>query len=517
MKKIKILWADDEIDLLKIHILFLEEKGYEVTKATSGYDAIEYCENEDFDIVFLDENMPGMSGLECLQELKKIRPSLPVVMITKSEEEQIMEEAIGSQIADYLIKPVNPNQILLSLKKNLEKKELITKSTTSAYQTEFRKLGTEINNCVRFNDFVSLYKNLVFWEIELDKLPDESMYEVFQLQKHEANSAFSKFIKKNYISWFDEKNTEKPLMSQNLIKQKVFPHLKDGKKVFFILIDNFRFDQWKILEPIITEYFKVDEESLYASILPTTTQYARNSIFAGLMPSAIAQIYPEIWLNDEEEGGKNLYEADLLEKQLTRHGFSIKSNYEKILNMKDGKRVLDKLSNILNNQLNVLVYNFIDILSHARTEMDMIKELANNEAAYRSLTISWFQHSDLLKLIKELHNLDVTIVLTTDHGSIKVTEAVKVIGDKKTSSNLRYKLGRNLNYNDKAVFAITKPESVFLPTSNLSSKYIFGLNSDFFVYPNNFNHFVNYYKNTFQHGGVSLEEMIIPVITLSKK
>jgi hypothetical protein len=306
-------------------------------------------------------------------------------------------------------------------------------------------------------------------------------------------------------------------MSQNLIKQKVFPHLKDGKKVFFILIDNFRYDQWKILEPIITEYFKVEEESLYSSILPTTTQYARNSIFAGLMPSAIAQIYPEIWLNDEDEGGKNLYEADLLEKQLTRHGFSIKTNYEKIINMKDGKRVLDKLSNILNNQLNVLVYNFIDILSHARTEMDMIKELANNEAAYRSLTISWFQHSDLLKLIKELHNLDVTIVLTTDHGSIKVTEAVKVIGDKKTSSNLRYKLGRNLNYNDKEVFAITKPESVFLPTSNLSSKYIFGLNSDFFVYPNNFNYFVNYYKNTFQHGGVSLEEMIIPVITLSKK
>jgi hypothetical protein len=272
-----------------------------------------------------------------------------------------------------------------------------------------------------------------------------------------------------------------------------------------------------MVEPIINEYFKTDDETLYASILPTTTQYARNAIFAGLMPSAIAKIYPDIWSSDEEEGGKNLYEPELLESQMNRNGISSKFNYEKIINMRDGKKVLDKFSNLLGFQLNVLVYNFIDMLSHARTEMDMIKELANDEAAYRSLTISWFQHSDLLKLIKELHTLDVKIVLTTDHGSIKVSEAVKVIGDKKTSSNLRYKLGRNLNYNEKEVFSIAKPELAYLPSSNISSKYIFALNSDFFVYPNNYNHFVNYYKNTFQHGGVSLEEMIIPIITLSPK
>ena len=517
MKKIKILWADDEIDMLKIHILFLKEKGYEVITATSGYDAIEIAKEEALDIVFLDENMPGISGIETLQELKKIIPAIPVVMITKSEEEQIMEDAIGAQIADYLIKPVNPNQILLSLKKNLEKKNLVSKTTTSAYQTEFRKLGIEISNCVNFEDFVKLYKSLVFWELELDKLSDAGMYEVFQLQKNEANSAFSKFIKKNYLSWFDDKNAKKPLLSPNLFRQKVFPLLNEGKKVFVILIDNFRYDQWKIVEPIINEYFKTDDETLYSSILPTTTQYARNSIFAGLMPSAIAKIYPDIWSSDEEEGGKNLYEPELLESQMNRNGIQSKFNYEKIINMRDGKKVLDKFSNLLGFQLNILVYNFIDMLSHARTEMDMIKELANDEAAYRSLTISWFQHSDLLKLLKELHTLDVKVVLTTDHGSIKVNEAVKVIGDKKTSSNLRYKLGRNLNYNEKQVFSIAKPELAYLPSSNISSKYIFALNSDFFVYPNNYNHFANYYKNTFQHGGISLEEMVIPVITLSPK
>jgi len=517
MKKIKILWADDEIDLLKVHIIFLNQKGYEVTTATSGYDAIELISEDSFDIIFLDENMPGMTGIETVHELKKIKPSIPIVMITKSEEEHIMEEAIGSQIADYLIKPVNPNQILLTIKKNVDQKSLVSKATTSAYQVEFRKLGMEIDDCVHFSDYQELYKKLVYWELELDKSTDTSMYDVLRMQKNEANNRFAKYVKQNYLSWFDPKQEDKPLLSPSVLREKVFPLLKDGHKTFLILIDNFRFDQWKILEPIIGEYFKTDEEVLYTSILPTTTQYARNSLFSGLMPSVIADLYPDFWINDDGEGGKNLFEAELLEKQLQRYGINVKSNYEKILNLRDSKKILDKLSNILPNQLNVLVYNFIDMLSHARTESDMIKELANDEAAYRSLTISWFQHSDLLKLIKELQSLDVKIVITTDHGSIKVTEPVKVVGDKKTSTNLRYKLGRNLNYNDKDLFAITKPEKAFLPTSNISSTYIFSMNADFFVYPNNYNYYAQYYKNTFQHGGVSLEEMLIPIITLSPK
>ena len=515
MKKIKILWADDEIDLLKVHIMFLNEKGYEVVPTTSGFDAIEIAKEERFDIIFLDENMPGMSGIECLQELKKILPTIPVIMITKSEEEYIMEEAIGAQIADYLIKPVNPNQILLSIKKNVNMKDLVSKKTTSAYQTEFGKLGMEINDCVDFEDFTNLYKKLVYWELELEKSSDDSMYEVLTMQKSEANKSFSKYIKRNYLEWFEDDGEKKPLLSPNLFKEKVFPLLEKGLKTFVIVIDNFRYDQWKILQPIIGEYFKADEDILYSSILPTTTQYARNSIFSGLMPSAIEKIHPEYWINDEEEGGKNMYEPELIQAQLARHGIDVKFNYEKILNMRDGKKVLDKLSNILPNQLNVLVYNFIDMLSHARTESDMIKELANDEAAYRSLTISWFQHSNLLKLIKELQSLDVRIVLTTDHGSIKVNRSVKVIGDRKTSTNLRYKLGRNLNYKEKDLFAISDPKKAYLPTSNLSSRYIFAINSDFFVYPNNYNYYSNYFKNTFQHGGVSLEEMLIPVVTLS--
>lgn len=517
MSNLKILWADDEINMLKVHILFLSKKGYEVKTATSGYDAIEMIQEENFDIIFLDENMPGITGIETLQEIKQIKPLVPIVMITKSEEEQIMEEAIGSQIADYLIKPVNPNQILLTIKKNVEQKTLVSKKTTSAYQTEFGKLGMEINDCVNYTDYVELYKKLVYWELKLDKSYDKSMYDVLRMQKNEANNRFSKFIKQNYLSWLRPECDDKPLLSPNLLRSKVFPLLENDEKVFVIVIDNFRYDQWKILEPIINDFFKTETDEIYTSILPTTTQYARNALFSGLMPSEIARLYPDYWKNDDGEGGKNLYEAEFLEKQLQRNGLNIKCNYEKILNLRDGKKVLDKLSNILPNQLNVLVYNFIDMLSHARTESDMIKELANDEAAYRSLTISWFRHSSLLKLLTELQSLDIKIVLTTDHGSIKVNETIKVVGDKKTSTNLRYKLGRNLNYKDKTVFAVTKPDEAYLPSSNISSKYIFAMNNDFFVYPNNLNHFAQYYKNTFQHGGVSLEEMLIPVAMLSPK
>jgi len=512
MRKVRILWTDDEIDLLKTYIIYLQEKGFDVTTANNGDDAIELTKTQDFDLVFLDENMPGLSGLQVLEVIKSLKPELPVVMITKSEEENIMDQAIGSKIADYLIKPVNPKQILLTIKKNIDTKRLISEKTLSDYQSEFGKLGIKISEARTFADWAELYKKLVYWEIELESDKESGMMEVFRMQKSDANLGFSKFIKKNYIQWFSE--SEKPLMSPNLFKERIFPMIENGEKVFVILIDNLRFDQWKAIQPIINEYFTVEQEELYCSILPTATQYARNAIFAGLMPLEIDKNYPQYWLNDEEEGGKNLKEKELFESYLKRMGKDYKFYYEKISLHKSGEKLVDNVKDLMHNHINILIYNYIDMLSHARTESEMIRELANDESAYRSVTVSWFKHSPLFSLIKELHHHKVKIVITTDHGTVKVTNPIKVIGDKNTTTNLRYKNGRSLNYNPNEVFEIKQPEKAHLPKSNISTSYIFATNNDFMAYPNNFSHYANYYKNTFQHGGISMEEMIIPFIKL---
>jgi len=515
MKKINILWTDDEIDLLKPHILFLEEKGYNIVTANNGDDAINLVKLQNFDIIFLDENMPGLSGLETLNKINSLSPNIPVVMITKSEEEDIMDEAIGSKIADYLIKPVNPKQILLSIKKNIDNIKLITKKTTSAYQAEFGKIGMLINSSFSFNDWVEIYKKLIYWELELEKFNDPGMNEVMLMQKTEANHAFYKFIKKNYFSWFDEKTENKPLLSPNIFRHKIFPLLKNNQKVVVFLIDNLRFDQWKTICPEIQEYLQLDNEEIFCSILPTSTHYARNAMFAGLMPYEIEKMNPDLWLNEEEEGGKNLHEKELLRRQIARQGMNLNFTYEKVNNLKTGKKLVENFSSFLNKELTIVVYNFVDMLSHARTEFEMIRELANDESAYRSLTLSWFRHSHLLDLIKELGKQAVKIVITTDHGTIRVNNPIKVVGDKKTTTNLRYKQGKNLKYDPKEVFEIKQPSMVHLPKTHVSSSYIIATTDDFFAYPNNYNYYVNYYKNTFQHGGISLEEMLIPVAVLS--
>jgi len=517
-KKTRILWVDDEIDLLKPHIIFLENRGYEVLTATNGADAIDLVKEQSFDIIFLDENMPGYSGLETLSRLKEINQIIPVVMITKSEEEAIMDEAIGSKMADYLIKPVNPKQILLSIKKNVDKKELVTRQTTSAYQMQFSKLGMQINDSFTINDWEEVYKKLVFWEMELSNSDDKAMDEVLQMQKNEANLSFIRFVKKNYLNWLASENIDRPVLSPDLFRKKIFPILDEGHKVFVLLIDNLRYDQWRALSPIFGEYFTIAKDDLFFSILPTATMYARNSMFSGLMPADIKKIYPQFWDDDDnEEGGKNNFEEDLLRKQLLRNGRKEKLYFEKITSAKPGRKTTENLSQILQSDLSVVVLNFVDMISHARTEMDMIKELAGNEAAYRSLTISWFQHSGLIDLLKELRDNKFELIVTTDHGTIKVSNPVKVIGERNTNSNLRYKVGRNLNYNPKDVFEIKKPGDARLPVQNISSSYIFAMNQDFFAYPNNFNYYANYYRNTFQHGGISLEEMMIPVIRLQPR
>lgn len=517
MQRYKILWADDEIELLKPHILFLTEKDCDITAVNSGVEALEVIKKEDFDLVFLDESMPGLSGLEALAEIQLIRPNVPVVMITKNEEEQIMEEAIGSKIADYLIKPINPRQILLTIKKLLENKRLVTEKTNVKYQQEFQQISMVYNDIITYQEWTDVYKKLVYHEIEIDNTEHRSMKEVLEMQKTEANKNFSRFITDSYQEWMQGDDFDKPMLSHEVMEERVFPYVSEGEKVFFIVVDNLRYDQWKLFEPIVNQYFKTDVEDTYFSILPTTTQYARNAIFSGCTPLEISKKYPQYWVSEEDEGGKNNHEEDLLRENINRHKLDISFSYHKILNPDAGDAVVSKLSNLLHNDLNVVVYNFVDMLSHARTDMAVIKELAKDEAAYRTLAKTWFEHSPMLELIKRLQKEDVRVIITTDHGTMRVKKPHQIVGDRNTNSNLRYKTGRNLTYDRSGVYSVKDPEVLGLPRKNISTSYVFAMEDRYFVYKNNYNQYVRAYNDSFQHGGISMEEVIIPFIELLPK
>ena len=510
-----LLWVDDEIEMLRAHIIFLEKKGYDVTTVNNGNDAIEECRKRNFDLVLLDEMMPGITGLETLQQIKDISPSTPIVMVTKSEEENIMDQAIGQKIADYLIKPVNPSQILLALKKNIHKKQIVTEVTQTGYRKEFQDIAMRIMDCNTLDDWKDIYRRLVRWELELSSA-DSDMTEMLQMQKEEANNSFAKFVRKNYLSWVAPGTTQRPLMSPDIFKKCVFPAVNNGEKVFLIVIDNFRYDQWRTLAQDIGEMFDVDED-MYMSILPTATQYARNAIFSGLMPEQIESMFPDLWVDEDEEEGKNINEEPLVRTQIERYRRHDTFSYHKINDSAAAERLVERLGELTKNDINVVVLNFIDMLSHARTESKMVRELANNESAYRSITLSWFRHSVVGELIKALAQTDCTVILTTDHGSIRASKPIKIIGDRNTNTNLRYKLGKNLNCQSKEVFVVKNPHEAQLPAPNLSTSYVFATGNSFLAYPNNYNYYVSYYKDTFQHGGISMEEMLIPLVTLKKR
>ena len=510
-----LLWVDDEIEMLRAHIIFLEKKGYDVTTVNNGNDAIEECRKRNFDLVLLDEMMPGITGLETLQQIKEISPSTPIVMVTKSEEENIMDQAIGQKIADYLIKPVNPSQILLALKKNIHKKQIITEVTQTGYRKEFQDIAMRIMDCNTLDDWKDIYRRLVRWELELSSA-DSDMTEMLQMQKEEANNSFAKFVRKNYLSWVAPGTTQRPLMSPDIFKKCVFPAVNNGEKVFLIVIDNFRYDQWRTLAQDIGEMFDVNED-MYMSILPTATQYARNAIFSGLMPEQIERMFPDLWVDEDEEEGKNINEEPLIRTQIERYRRHDTFSYHKINDSAAAERLIERLGELKKNDINVVVLNFIDMLSHARTESKMVRELANNESAYRSITLSWFRHSVVGELLKALAQTDCTVIITTDHGSIRASKPIKIIGDRNTNTNLRYKLGKNLNCQSKDVFVVKNPHDAQLPAPNLSTSYVFATGNSFLAYPNNYNYYVSYYKDTFQHGGISMEEMLIPLVTLKKR
>ncbi len=510
-----LLWVDDEIEMLRAHIIFLEKKGYDVTTVNNGNDAIEECRKRNFDLVLLDEMMPGITGLETLQQIKEISPSTPIVMVTKSEEENIMDQAIGQKIADYLIKPVNPSQILLALKKNIHKKQIVTEVTQTGYRKEFQDIAMRIMDCNTLDDWKDIYRRLVRWELELSSA-DSDMTEMLQMQKEEANNSFAKFVRKNYLSWVVPGTTQRSLMSPDIFKKCVFPAVNNGEKVFLIVIDNFRYDQWRTLAQDIGEMFDVNED-MYMSILPTATQYARNAIFSGLMPEQIERMFPDLWVDEDEEEGKNINEEPLVRTQIERYRRHDSFSYHKINDSVGAERLIERLGELKKNDINVVVLNFIDMLSHARTESKMVRELANNESAYRSITLSWFRHSVVGELLKALAQTDCTVIITTDHGSIRASKPIKIIGDRNTNTNLRYKLGKNLNCQSKDVFVVKNPHEAQLPAPNLSTSYVFATGNSFLAYPNNYNYYVSYYKDTFQHGGISMEEMLIPLVTLKKR
>lgn len=515
MTNTKILWVDDEIDLLKPHVMFLEQKGFVVCTANNGAEALDIIQQDVFDVVLLDENMPGISGIETLTQINEIKPSLPVIMITKSEEEHIMNDALGSNIFDYLIKPVNPHQILLSLKKIIENKDLKFKKQLQNYQQNFRQISLQIMDANSVNDWIDIYKKLTYWDIELEKINDEHIGQILQDQKNEANHQFSRFYQKNYLDWLQPENENRPELSHTLLKNKVFPILNNDVSTFLIVIDNLRYDQWKVLEPVIANYFRVEEDTMYCSILPTATHYARNALFAGMLPSEIKKKYPQFWTEESSEENKNKYESELFSEYLKRYGHHSKFHYSKVLNQDFGKKMAENANQHYGNIINVVIFNFIDMLSHARTDVEIIRELASDEAAYRSITVSWFEHSPLFDLMKRLAEKKIPVIITADHGSIRVNNPVKIVGDKNTNSNLRYKVGKSLGgYNPKEVFEITNPTKAYLPCENLSSSFVFCRNNDFFAYPNNYNYYVNYFKNTFQHGGISMEEALVPFIKL---
>ena len=527
MPKGNILWVDDEIDLLKPHIMLLEQRGYAVRTAMSGEDAIAISLDEPVDLVFLDENMPGMGGLQTLEALKAQHPETPVVMVTKSEEEDLMEQAIGKKISDYLTKPVNPTQVLLAVKKFLEGRQIMNEAVSRDYTQEFARTSIELMNARSAADWIQLYTKLVQWEMEFDEHGGLGLRQTLLDQKREMNSEFGKFIERNYRDWVNtiyvESNAaDRPPLSPDIVEQWVLPELQSDAKqnVVFFVIDCMRLDQWLIMEAELRNLFKITR-NYHFGILPTATPYARNSIFSGLFPSEFSKVVPNIWsTKEDDENSLNRDEAIMLQKLLERKRVKLRNDlkYIKIIDRDYGAGIAQNITTHAKNHLTAIVVNFVDMLAHTRSDSPILKEIAPDESAYRSLTRSWFLHSSLFEMFKSLANVpNLKIIVSTDHGSIRSLRGAKVIGDRETSTSLRYKYGRNVKAEEKQAMTIKRPEDCKLPTRGVASNYIIAKEDYYFIYPTDYHKFLNYYRDTFQHGGISMEEVILPVVTMEAK
>lgn len=517
----KILWVDDEIDTLKPLVLFLENDGYEVTPLTNGPEAINLFQVEDFDLVLLDENMPGMGGLETLLELKKLKASVPMVMVTKSERQETMEGAWANQADDFLVKPVSIAQLKATVTKIFQRQAIIKKALVEQFRQNYNTLSQKIGMCRSFADWASLYSEIVSWEV---KLPEGDL-DMLRLLKKDANIAFGKFVKSNYLSWFADKKSEAPLFSHRILSDVIKPELKAGNKVAFVVIDNFRLDQWEVIRPILEKDFHVKSD-IYCSILPTSTQFSRNAIFSGLLPADIVKMYPEYWKSDADEESFNQYERELLADYFKRQRLNIENSYYKVCSKDSGDDYIKGFSGsknhkgYANNQLNALVFSFVDALSHGCVDNRTLRELIPDDKAYRKVTRQWFADGCMLRMLLLLRDKGFKIIITTDHGTIRVGSPVDMAGPSDLNRNLRFKAGKNMNYNPKEVFDVTNSrdiETVGLPKASVADQYVFALNDDYFLYKNNRNEYVDRYDGSFQHGGVSMEEMILPLITLEAK
>ncbi len=512
----RILWVDDEIDLLRSHRIFLSERGYDVTPATNGDDALALVAGENYDIVLLDEMMPGMDGLSTLDEIKSLQPTLPVIMVTKSEEEQLMNEAIGKRIDDYLVKPVNPSQIVMACKRILDARQIRAQRMMRDYVTEFQDLDSIMSNA-GWSDWIDLFTRLAHWDLEIHSHHDQSVAEMFHTQWRNCNRVFARFIENSYPGWLADPNTG-PIMSPDVVRQFVTPHLGSDRRVYFIVIDCLRLDQWLVIEPLVAEFFNVRRET-YFSIVPTATPYSRNALFSGQFPAEMAKTYPELWASgDDDDLSLNRHEARMLSGQLGRLGLgNTTSRYEKIVGVDEGRSLGKRMGAWKSLDLVAMVFNFIDNLSHGRSESDILQKITPDEASFRSLTVAWFAHSPLFDILQWISSTDATVIITTDHGSVLSSRATLARGNRDISTNLRYKYGLNLFCDQKEAVLVKDPTNWGLPPVSPSTNFIIAKEDFYFVYPTRYHKYDRQYRNSFQHGGISLEEMIVPVVTLTPR
>ncbi len=514
----QILWADDEIDLLRPHQIFLKDRGYDITPVTNGDDAIALVQKRGFDAVLLDEMMAGRDGLSTLAAIKDINPHIPVIMITKNEEERLMEQAIGQRIDDYLTKPVNPSQILLACKKLLDARQIQKDRMGLDYAAASNRLRESLILAESWRDWIDLHVRLSEWDLELDRFYDPGLRTMHDDLRSACNLGFGKFVEDNYSQWVQDEE-DSPTLSVDIVSEFVAPYVQDGQQVFFVVVDCMRLDHWLAILPLLSDIFDIEQHYHY-SILPTATPYSRNAIFSGLFPIDLAVLYPDEWqVARDDDMSRNRHEHQLLDQQLAEIDpeLNLDTRYVKILDIAEGNRLAKKVHSYRSFPLMAVVVNFLDMLTHGRSESELLQEMAPNEPAYRSLTRSWFSHSSLFEMLRKLSETDSTVVLTTDHGCMLSARASLAYGNRDTSTGIRFKYGKNLRCDNRHAMHIRDPEAFGLPSVGQGTNYIICREDYFFVYPTNFNEYQAKYANSFQHGGISLEECILPVAIMRGK